>query len=138
VDSEIYKKTNKVNIIKIKISVGMRHHNKNRKFGRETNQRKALMRSLCLALIKSEKIKTTEAKAKELRPMIEKLITRGKNQTLASKKLIISKLGQKTLSKKLIEEISPKYKERKGGYTRITKLSKRGADSSPMAIIEFV
>ncbi|MFA5838488.1 MAG: 50S ribosomal protein L17 [Candidatus Paceibacterota bacterium] len=116
----------------------MRHHNKNRKFGRETNQRKALMRSLCLALIKSEKIKTTEAKAKELRPMIEKLITRGKNQTLASKKLIISKLGQKTLSKKLIEEISPKYKERKGGYTRITKLSKRGADSSPMAIIEFV
>jgi len=138
VDSGIYKKTNKVNIIKIKISVEMRHHNKNRKFGRETNQRKALMRSLCLALIKSEKIKTTEAKAKELRPMIEKLITRGKNQTLASKKLIISKLGQKTLSKKLIEEISPKYKERKGGYTRITKLSKRGADSSPMAIIEFV
>ena len=137
-DSGIYKKTNKVNIIKIKISVEMRHHNKNRKFGRETNQRKALMRSLCLALIKSEKIKTTEAKAKELRPMIEKLITRGKNQTLASKKLIISKLGQKTLSKKLIEEISPKYKERKGGYTRITKLSKRGADSSPMAIIEFV
>jgi len=116
----------------------MRHHNQNRKFGRTTGQRKALIKSLSLSLIKNGKIKTTEAKAKELRPFIEKLVTKGKNQTLSAKKLVVSRLGRKDLSKKLIDEISPKYKDRKGGYTRITKLSKRSADSSSMAVIEFV
>lgn len=116
----------------------MRHHNKNKKFGRVTNQRKALMKSLSLSLIKNEKIKTTETKAKALRPIIEKLITKGKNKTLSSQKLIISRLGRKDLSKKLIEEIAPKYSNRKGGYTRITKLSKRATDSSSMATIEFI
>lgn len=116
----------------------MRHSNKNKKFGRTTNQRKALMKSLSLSLIKNEKIQTTETKAKALRPIIEKLITRGKSKTLASKRLVISRLGREDLTKKLFEEIAPKYKDRKGGYTRITKLSKRAADSSSMATIEFV
>ena len=81
----------------------MRHHNKNRKFGRTTNQRKALIKSLSLSLIKNGKIKTTETKAKELRPFIEKLVTRGKSKTLTSKKLIISRLGREDLSKNLLK-----------------------------------
>ena len=116
----------------------MRHHNKNRKFGRTTNQRKALIKSLSLSLIKNGKIKTTETKAKELRPFIEKLVTRGKSKTLTSKKLIISRLGREDLSKKLIEEIAPKYKDRNGGYLRIIKISAKRSDNSQLVIVEFV
>src|SRR3989344_5558933 len=117
----------------------MRHDNKNRKFGRKTNVRQALLKSLALSLIIHGKIKTTEAKAKELRPFIEKLITKGRGDDLNSRRIIISRLmNRKEEVKKLYDEIIPKYKTRKGGYTRITKLSFRQGDASPMAIIEFV
>jgi large subunit ribosomal protein L17 len=117
----------------------MRHHNNIRKFGRTKNQRSALMKGLVLSLIKHEKIETTEAKAKELRPRIEKLITKAKENTLASRRIIDSRLyNSTTASKKLIESIAPKYKNRKGGYTRITKLPSRQGDASKIAIIEFV
>jgi large subunit ribosomal protein L17 len=116
----------------------MRHHNNVRKFGREKNQRHALMRSLTYSLLVHEKMVTTLAKAKELRPFIEKLVTKGKNDTLASKKLIYSTLGRTTASKKLFETISPKYMDRNGGYTRITKLPRRISDNAEMAQIEFV
>lgn len=116
----------------------MRHHNTNRKFGRKRNQRKALLKSLALSLVMHEKIKTTEAKAKELRPFVEKLITRGKVSGLFSRRLLIARLGDKEGSKKLIEELAPRYKKREGGYTRIIKLPRRISDASPMAIIEFV
>lgn len=118
----------------------MKHHNANRKFGRVRSQRTALMRSLALALIDHEKIQTTEAKAKELRPFIEKLITKGREQTLASKRLVISRLGGVStgLAKKLIDDISLRYSERAGGYTRITKVAPRAGDASSMAVIEFV
>ncbi len=118
----------------------MRHHNTNRKFGRVRRQRTALLRSLAVSLIDNEKIKTTEAKAKELRPFIEKLITKSKEDSVPVRRLLISKLGDGTnfVAKKLTEKIAPKYKNCAGGYTRIIKLSPRKGDGSPMAQIEFV
>jgi large subunit ribosomal protein L17 len=102
----------------------MRHHNKNRTFGRSRSQRAALMRGLALSLIEHGKIKTTEAKAKELRPYVERLITQGKTDTVASRRLISSKLGEPAGDsvKKLFTDISKKYADRNGGYTRIVKL----------------
>ena len=117
----------------------MRHHNNKRKFGREKNQRNALINSLALNLIIRERIKTTEPKAKELRPFIEKIVTRAKKDDLASKRLIISKLSnRKKEVKKLFEEIAPRYANVNGGYTRILKLGARKSDGAKMAIIEFV
>jgi large subunit ribosomal protein L17 len=115
----------------------MRHHNANRKFGRERGQRKALMRSLAYNLAVKGKIKTTEAKAKELRPYIEKLVTTGKKGTLAARRDLESKVGR-IAAKKIFTEISPAHKDRKGGYTRITKMVRRNSDGAPMAVIEFV
>jgi len=102
----------------------MRHHNQNRTFGRSRSQRTALMRGLALSLIEHGKILTTEAKAKELRPYIEKLITRAKDDTVASRRLIMSALGEpeSTLVNKLFSEVAKKYADRNGGYTRIIKL----------------
>ena len=116
----------------------MRHHNANRKFGRVKKVRVGLMRSLAVALVEKGKIKTTEAKAKELRPYVEKLVTHGKKNTLAARRVIISKVGSAKVAKKLIEEVGPKYAEKKGGYLRIIKLGQRLKDASPMAYIEFV
>jgi len=117
----------------------MRHHNKNRKFGRDKNQRAALLSSLAGNLIVREKIKTTEAKAKELRPYIEKLLTRAKTGTVADRRGTIAKLDGRTReAKKLVDVLAPKYKERDGGYTRILKLGARKSDGAKMAYIEFV
>ena len=118
----------------------MRHHNTNRKFGRVRRQRTALLRSLAVSLIDRENIRTTEAKAKELRPFVEKLVTKSRENSVSVKRLLISKLGSGTGSvvKKLTEDIAPKYKNRAGGYIRITKLPFRKGDGSPMAKIEFV
>ncbi len=117
----------------------MRHHNHNRKFGRPKNQRTALVRSLAISLVRHGRIETTLAKAKELRPYIEKIVTRSKKDTLAGRRIVASRLGnQPTVSKKLFTDIGPKYKERAGGYTRILKLGSRKSDSAEMAIIEFV
>jgi large subunit ribosomal protein L17 len=117
----------------------MRHGNNNRKFGRPRNQRKALLKGLMLSLIAHGRIKTTEAKAKELRPEIEKLITKANVGTLSSRRLVISRLyNLNAEAGKLIDTIAPKYKGRTGGYTRITKLGRRAGDASKMAIIEFV
>lgn len=115
----------------------MRHHNANRKFGRERNQRVALMRSLAYSLTLKGKIKTTEPKAKELRPYMEKLITLGKKQTLASRRILESRVG-KSAAKKIAKELASTYKERAGGYTRVVKMGPRVSDGSHMAIIEFV
>lgn len=117
----------------------MRHHNSVRKFGRNKNQRHALLKGLMLAIISHGKIETTEAKAKELRPFIEKLVTKANVGTLASRRLVISRLYNLTSeANKLIDEIAPKYKNTPGGYTRITKLPRREGDASKMAIIEFI
>ncbi len=115
----------------------MRHHNKNRKFGRPTDQRRALLKSLARSLVLRGKIMTTEARAKEIRPMVEKLITKGKDATLANRRALIVALGDAPTAKKLIETAG-QYTDRKGGYLRIVKMGARKSDSSPMAHIEFV
>ena len=115
----------------------MNHHKANRKFGRVTKVRNALMKSLARSLILEEKIKTTDAKARELRPYAEKIITQGKLGTVAARRLLVAKIGPDGV-KKLMSDISPKYMSRAGGYTRITKLPRRPGDGSLMAYIELV
>ncbi len=95
------------------------------------------MKSLAYALAAKGKIRTTEAKAKELRPYIEKLVTLGKSETQASRRLLEARVGKLT-AKKIATDLSPRYKGRAGGYTRITKLVPRKSDASRMAVIEFV
>ena len=119
--------------------INMRHHKKGRAFGRVDKVKKGLIKSLARSLILKEKITTTEAKAKELRPYVEKLVTKAKNDTLASRRLILSRLGdQKSIVSKMFKIIGPRYEKRSGGYTRITKLGIRLKDSSKQALIEFV
>ena len=117
----------------------MRHANNKRKFGRIQKVRTALFNSLALNLIVRGKIKTTLPKAKELRPLIEKIVTSAKGGDLAIRRLMISKLGNRAPEvKKLFEVIAPKYADRNGGYTRILKLGARKSDGAPMARIEFI
>ena len=103
------------------------------------HKRKLFLASLALNLIVREKIKTTEPKAKELRPFIEKLVTSAKKGDLATRRVVISKLSNRSHEvKKLFEVLAPKYKDVKGGYTRVLKLGARKSDGAKMAIIEFV
>lgn len=115
----------------------MRHGNKKRKFGREKDARRALMKSLAVNLIRAGKIKTTQAKAKALRSFVEKFVTKAKTGGLANRKIVISKIGG-IPTKKLFDEIAKKYASRNGGYTRVVKLPRRQSDGSEMAAIEFV
>jgi large subunit ribosomal protein L17 len=115
----------------------MRHHNANRKFSRVRKVRVALVNSLARSLVLHQKIETTEPKAKEIRPFVEKLITKAKLKTVAARRAIGIKIGQKA-TKMLVDDIAPKYEDRKGGFLRITKSKRRPSDGSSMAIIEFV
>ncbi len=116
----------------------MNHLKKGRKLGRKKGQREALLNSLAASLIQHEKINTTEAKAKELRPFIEKLVTRGKKQDVQSLRMLQKRLP-KDVAYKLYHQIAPRYEDREGGYTRILKLAKRRThDGAKMAVIEFV
>ncbi|MFH1671224.1 MAG: 50S ribosomal protein L17 [Candidatus Portnoybacteria bacterium] len=115
----------------------MKHLKKGRKFGRKRDQRKALLKSLAANLVLREKITTTEAKAKELRPFIEKMITKAGEGNLASIRYLGRRLPVQA-RKKMTTEIGPRYIERKGGYTRIIKIEPRKNDGAKMAIIEFV
>ena len=117
----------------------MRHHQKNRKLGRVRRQREALLRSLARSLILHDRIQTTEAKAKELRPFIEKLVTKSRTDSVAARRLVSARLGnEKDATITLFVTLGPRYKDRSGGYTRITKLPLRSSDASSMAQIEFV
>lgn len=117
----------------------MRHHNKNRTFGRSKSQRTALLRGLAMNLIEHGRIQTTEAKAKELRPYVEKLITKGKEDTPATRAFVASKLGEPkaTVIRKLFGDVAKRYADRNGGYTRITKLGETKAGRTE-ACIELV
>ncbi|MEK7169656.1 MAG: 50S ribosomal protein L17 [Patescibacteria group bacterium] len=116
----------------------MRHSNRIKKFGREKNQRHALMRSLAQSLLKEGRIKTTEVKAKALRPFVERIITLSKTGTQASRRLVKTRLGNDMNLWKLYKEITPKYASRNGGYTRVVKIGQRLSDGARMAVIELV
>ena len=116
----------------------MRHGNAHRKFSRRSNQRTALFQHLASALIKHEQIVTTLPKAKELRPIVEKLVTLGKKGGLAMRRQAISEMRDQDQVRKLFDVIATRYKDRQGGYTRIIKAGFRYGDNAPMAVIEFV
>ena len=109
-----------------------------RKLGRTTDHRKAMLRAMVTYLLENGKIETTVTRAKEVRSMAEKIITIGKNDSLHTKRQVYSFITKETVAKKVFDEISPKYKERNGGYTRIIKVGPRRGDAAEMAIIELV
>lgn len=116
----------------------MRHAKKNRTLGRGMNQRTALLRSLANSLIYHGKITTTEARAKELQKFIEPLVTRARTESLANKRLLVSRLDSERGVARLLKTVAPKYSDRAGGYTRVIKLTPRKSDGARMAVIEFV
>ena len=116
----------------------MRHRKNTKTLGRKKAQREALMRNLADSLAVHGKIETTLAKAKELRKFIEPLVTKAKEPSLASRRELIRVLYTDTAIKRMMEEWGPKYKQRPGGYTRITKIGARLNDGAEMAVIEFV
>ena len=109
-----------------------------RKLGRTTAQRTAMLRAMVTFLLEKGKIETTVTRAKEVSAMAEKMITISKDSTLANKRLVLKFVTKKDVVKKLFDEIGPKYKDRNGGYTRITKIGPRRGDGAEMAIIELV
>src|SRR5450755_585481 len=116
----------------------MQHNRAGRKLGRTTAHRKALFRNQLSSLITHERIQTTLPKAKDLRPLIEKMVTLGKRGGLHARRLALKTIPEATTVKKLFEEIAPRFKERAGGYTRIMKLGRRPGDGAEMAILEFI
>jgi len=116
----------------------MYHRNAKRRFGRTHEHRKAMFMNLSQALIKHEQIVTTLYKAKDLRPVVEKLVTLGKRGDLHARRQAIAQLRDPLLVKKLFDVLGPRYKDRPGGYTRVLKAGFRYGDNAPLAVIEFV
>jgi large subunit ribosomal protein L17 len=116
----------------------MRHGKVHRKFNRTAEHRRAMFANLCNALIKHEQIVTTLPKAKDLRPVVEKLVTLGKRGGLHARRQAIAELQDAAIVKKLFDVLAPRYKERHGGYTRVVKAGFRYGDNAPVAVIEFV
>ncbi|MBA2271399.1 MAG: 50S ribosomal protein L17 [Chthoniobacterales bacterium] len=116
----------------------MRHQKKTVKLGRTAEHRKALLANQVCSLIEHQRIKTTLAKAKAVRPLAEKMVTLGKKGSLHARRTAIATLRQADMVKKLFEDIAPRAADRKGGYTRIVKLGARKSDAAPMAFIEWV
>ena len=116
----------------------MRHRNAGRKLNRTSQHRQMLFRNLAQALIKHEQILTTLPKAKELRPVVERLITLGKRGDLHARRLAFARIRDEGMTKKLFDVLGPRYKERAGGYTRVLKAGFRYGDSAAMAVIELV
>jgi large subunit ribosomal protein L17 len=116
----------------------MRHGNAYRKLNRTAEHRKAMFANMASALIKHEQITTTLPKAKDLRPIVEKLVTLGKRGGLHARRQAIAELRDVAMVKKLFEVLAPRYKERNGGYTRVMKAGFRYGDSAAVAVIEFV
>ena len=116
----------------------MRHKKSGRRFGRTSSHRAAMFRNMSASLMKHEIIKTTLPKAKDLRGVVERLITLGKTDTVANRRLAFARLRDKEMVKKLFNELGPRFKERPGGYTRVLKCGFRPGDSAPMAYIELV
>jgi large subunit ribosomal protein L17 len=117
----------------------MRHLKKGKKFGRLKGARASFLRNLANDLVRAGRVETTETRAKAIRPIVERLVTIAKAQTLASRRLLIQRVHNKDIAEKLYSELGPRYAERAGGYLRIVKLAKsRKRDGSRVAAIEFV
>ena len=116
----------------------MRHAKKGRKLGTDASHTKAMLRSLAAALLANERIKTTEARAKEVRPLVDRIISWGKRGDVHARRLALAELGDQALVKKVFDDIAPRFAERNGGYTRILKLGPRKGDAAPMVIMELV
>jgi len=117
----------------------MRHQKQRNKLSRDSAHRRALLRNLCREMIEHERIETSQAKAKAVKPKVEKLITLAKRGDMHARRQALSELGQdKFLVHKLFEEVAPRYAERPGGYTRIVKLGPRRSDSTEMVFLELV
>jgi large subunit ribosomal protein L17 len=116
----------------------MRHRKAGRKFGRNPSQRKALLRQQAISLILNERITTTEAKAKELRIVVEKLVTIAREDSRHTRNIVMSRLDHERTVDRLFEVVAPRYEGQPGGYTRIAKLGVRKGDAAPMVLIEFV
>lgn len=116
----------------------MRHRKKGKILDRKVGPRKALLRNLAVSLILYEKIQTTKAKAKTIRPIVERLITKGKENTLSARRNLLKYLYKESAVKKIMEDIGPRYKDRKGGYTRILNLGRRAGDAAEIVQIELV
>ena len=116
----------------------MRHGFRGRRFGRRSDHRSAMLANMCQSLIEHEQIVTTLPKAKDLRPVVEKLITLGKRGDLHARRQAIAQIGNVEIVKKLFDVIGPRYKSRNGGYTRIMKAGFRFGDNAPLAVIEMV
>jgi large subunit ribosomal protein L17 len=116
----------------------MRHRLSGRKLSRTSSHRKAMFANMAVALVKHEQIKTTLPKAKELRPLVEKLVTLGKRGDLHARRLLIARTRDAKTAAKLIDTLAPRYEDRAGGYLRVLKAGFRSGDNAPMAIIEFV
>lgn len=116
----------------------MRHRNAHRKLGRRPSHRRALLRNLAATLIRHGHLRTTLAKAKEVQPFVERLVTLARRSDLAARRRALQVLPQKEVVRHLFSEVGPKFQTRPGGYTRILKLGPRAGDGAPMARIEFV
>ncbi len=117
----------------------MSHSRKGSKFGRERDQRRAFFESLARSVILKERVTTTEARAKAIRPIVEKLITKARTNDLATRRHILSQFHNQTdIAKKLLDDLGPRYKDRSGGYTRITKVEGTPGSGRRVAVIEFV
>jgi large subunit ribosomal protein L17 len=116
----------------------MRHRVKGKKLGRDSAQRKALLRNLVTSFLEKERIRTTLAKAKAAKPIAEKMITLGKNNSLQSRRLALRFIYKRDVVKKLFDDIGPRFSERPGGYTRIVKIGPRDGDGADMAILELI
>ncbi len=116
----------------------MRHNKTGRRLGRNSSHRKAMLRNMVTSLLDNERITTTDARAKEVRKIAEKMITLGKRGDLHARRQAMSVIFDKKVVGKLFERLAPRYQERNGGYTRIIKVGSRQGDNAPMSIIEFV
>lgn len=116
----------------------MRHRRRVKHFSRKSGPRRALLRGLVTSLVENGRIKTTLAKAKEVRRHVEKSITLGKDGDLAARRLLISRLANTEAAMKIVDSVSPRFQDRQGGYTRIIKIGRRPGDQAEMAFIEFV
>lgn len=116
----------------------MRHRKKGRQLSRTRSHRKATLRNMATSLFRHERIQTTQAKAKELRPFAEKIITQAKDDTVHARRQVARKIADREILGKLFDDIGPRFADRPGGYTRVLKLGPRKSDSAEMALIELV